>query len=117
MKSISKHYENDFLIFHKIINNSIMGFQTCKEYMMGDREGILGQTVPGLGYFPTTEENEAIDWPDIQITFASMLIGKHTETKAFFNMEDKYWYEYIEPAMKGKEGISMLYALLRPKSR
>ena len=105
------------IFFLKIINNSITDFETFKEYMLGDREGILGHSVPGVGYLPTTKENEAIDWPDIQIIFAYMLIGKHTESKAFFNMEDKYWYEYIEPAMKGKEGISMIYALLRPKSR
>ena len=94
-----------------------MGFETFKKYIFEDREGILGQTVPVVSFLPTTKESKDIDWPEIQIIFGSMLLGKHPESKTFLNMEDNYWYKYIEPAMKGKEGISMIYALLRPKSR
>ena len=82
-----------------------------------NREGVLGHTVPMIAFLSTTKESEAIDWPEIQLHFMPLLIGKNNEMKTLFRISDKFWNEYLEPGMKRKEGISFSYCLLRPKSR
>ena len=82
-----------------------------------NREGVLGQTVPMIMFLPTTEQTEAMDWPDIQIHGLPFLMGAIPDMKKLFRINDKFWNEYLEPGMKGKDGISFSYCLLRPKSR
>ena len=82
-----------------------------------NREGVLSHVVPMIAFLSTTKESEAIDWPEIQLHFMPLLIGKNIEMKTLLRFSDKFWNEYLEPGMKGKEGISFSYCLLRPKSR
>ena len=81
-------------------------------------EGPLGHVVPMSVFVPTTKESKQYDWPEIQLHITPLLIGSmNTDINFFFNINDKFWSDYLAPCMKGKEGISFTYCLLRPKSR
>ena len=80
-------------------------------------EGLLGHAAPMTAFIPTTKESEQIDWPEIQLHTAPLLLGSTIEIKKAFNIDDKFWSDYLVPGMKGKEGISFSYCLLRPISR
>ena len=78
-----------------------MSYDTFMEYF-NNRKGVLGQTVPMIMFLPTTEQTEAMDWPDIQIHGLPFLMGAIPDVKKLFRINDKLWKEYLEPGIKGK---------------
>ena len=77
----------------------------------------MGHGVPMTAFIPTTKESTQYDWPEIQLHIIPLLVGSNTDFKKTFFIDDKFWSDYLVPGMKGKDGISFSYCLLRPKSR
>ena len=113
--SNSLFYKAKIISYYYFFYQRFLSFDTFQNYYK-NRNGILTHTFPAA-FLPTTKESEAMDWPEIQLTFTNTLIGKYSDTKKFLNIDNQHWDNYISPGMNGKDGITILYTLLRPKSR
>ena len=112
MQPLKLNFNFNFnLLFSRILH-----FDTFKRYLETN-EGPLGYALPMSVFVPTTKESEQYDWPEIQLHIIPLLLGSNTDLKKAFSIDDKIWSDYLVPGMKGKEGISFTYCLLRPKSR
>ena len=102
-----------FIIF---LFSRILHYDTFKGYLETG-EGLLGHIVPMTAFLPTSKYSGKIDWPEIKLHIIPLLFGSSADLKKAFNIDDKFWFDYLSLGMKGKEGISISYCLLRPKSR
>ncbi|XP_066922528.1 glucose dehydrogenase [FAD, quinone]-like [Clytia hemisphaerica] len=93
----------------------VLNYDTFKMFT-NEREGPLAQSLVVGGFLPLTTKAKQIDWPEIQIHIFAALTGDFYGFKQVFNVDDKYW-KYLVKEMDGKVGMSILYCVLRPKSR
>jgi len=105
-----------FYLESKKIYFSLTGFDAFSEYML-HRRGVLASSIIPIGAFiPTTEEAKRNDWPEIQLHLIPAMAPDAPFFKEKINLADDVWNDYISH-LKHKKGVTVSYALLRPKSR
>ena len=102
--------------FKLLLLFSVTSFDSTYKYLK-DGKGLLAATAPFGLFLQTNYVKDDDDWPDVQFHYLPHLINiKGARLKEKLNFEDKFWNSYFGP-ITGKHGYTVLFTLLRPKSR
>ncbi|XP_066922527.1 glucose dehydrogenase [FAD, quinone]-like [Clytia hemisphaerica] len=108
----------DYLFFNDSVSfryEDYLSYDALQK-LLNERKGYLTQTLPIGTFIPLTKESEEKDWPEIQMHYITGLIANFYDFNPFFNIADEYW-AYMKSQMSDKVGMTLMYCLLRPRSR
>ncbi|XP_066921858.1 glucose dehydrogenase [FAD, quinone]-like [Clytia hemisphaerica] len=91
-------------------------FETYKEYHQ-HRTGLLSSGIVLGAFMPASEKAKKNDWPEIQTHFYPHLITSLPVYQQIFNFNEEYWRNVMLKELEGKNGVTFVNCLLRPKSR